>query len=68
MKHALILTDSGYVDNMIEWDRVAPYEPEEGMSIIPDPEGDYVEIPPQVTVGWHYRDGEWIAPEVSADG
>lgn len=55
----LVVDPTGTVANAIVWDGVTPFDPGEGFTVIPQPEG--------VWIGWT-RDGEtWIAPLPESD-
>lgn len=59
MKYALT-DNNGVVTNLIEWDGVEPYTPQQGLTIIPV--NDH-----QVDIGYTYVDGEFQAPTVEPE-
>ncbi len=54
----LIINEQGYVENIVIWDGVSPYNPKNKTLLLQS------EAPVGVTFGWQKLDGEWIAPPV----
>jgi hypothetical protein len=54
MRYAIVNSETNVVENVIVWDGETEYEPNEGYIVVPASE--------QVSIGWHYVDGELQAP------
>jgi len=51
----LVLDASGTVVNVVQWDGEAPWEPGEGLTLTPSPEG--------VGPRWRLIEGAWMPPD-----
>ena len=55
----LTLNTQGQVTNVIVWDGLEPYTPDNGDTLTP-----LTDAPAGVGIGWTFSNGEWIAPAV----